>query len=137
MSHIRLKAKIESLPELSDFINNQCDDNSVLSKDCFSIMLIVEELITNICYYAYPDKDGDFEVDIEFFSDHCLIKITDSGIPFNPTKFQKSDTSSPISERKIGGLGLLLVRENADDFQYERINEQNIVRVVKQLKRTI
>jgi len=135
MSHIRLKAKIESLPELFDFMSSQCDGHSVSSKDRLSIMLIVEELVTNICYYAYPNTEGDFEVDMEFLSDRCLVKITDSGNPFDPTKVQKPDTTSPLAERKIGGMGLLLVRENADDFQYERIEDRNIVRIARRLGR--
>ena len=135
MSHIKLKAKIESLPELFSFINNQCDRHLITSKDRFPIMLIVEELVTNICDYAYPNREGDFEVDIEFLSDRCLIKITDSGNPFDPTKVQKPDTTSSLAERKIGGVGIFLVRENADEFQYERIEDKNIVRIVKRLKK--
>ena len=134
MSHIGLKAKIESLPELSDFVNNQCESHLLSLRDCSSIMLIVEELATNICHYAYPDGEGDLEVDLEFLPDCCLIRITDSGNPFDPTKAPKANTTSPLTKRKIGGLGLLLVRENADDFQYERIEDKNIVRVVKRLK---
>ena len=98
-------------------------------------MLIVEELVTNICNYAYPNREGDFEVDIEFFSDRYLIKITDSGTPFDPTKVQKPDTTSSLAERKIGGVGIFLVRENSDEFQYERIEDKNIVRIVKRLKK--
>ena len=98
-------------------------------------MLIVEELVTNICNYAYPNREGDFEVDIEFFSDRCLIKMVDSGNPFDPTKARKPDTTSSLEERKIGGLGLFFVRENSDKFQYERVGNKNIVRITKLLGR--
>ena len=135
MSHLKLEAKIESLPNLSNFINSQCDSHLVSPENCFSIMLVVEELVTNICYYAYPNREGDFEVDMEFLSDRCLIKIVDSGNPFDPTKAQKPDTTSSLEERKIGGLGLFFVRENSDKFQYERVGNKNIVRITKLLGR--
>jgi len=134
MSHIKLKAKIESLPKLLNFIESQCDKHLITSKDRLSIMLIAEELATNICNYAYPNKNGNFEVDIKFLSDRCCIKITDSGDPFDPTKAEEPDINASIEERKIGGLGLFLVSKNADELQYERAKNKNVVRITRMVK---
>ena len=61
--------------------------------------------------------------------------IIDSGVPFDPTAKEKADTSLSAEERQIGGLGILLVRELMDTINYERINGQNVLTLIKKLKK--
>jgi sigma-B regulation protein RsbU (phosphoserine phosphatase) len=57
--------------------------------------------------------------------------IIDSGIAFDPTEKEKADTSLSAEDRQIGGLGILLVRELMDTINYERINGQNVLTLIK------
>ena len=60
--------------------------------------------------------------------------LIDSGVAFDPTAKEKADTSLSAEDRQIGGLGILLVRELMDSINYERIDGQNILTLIKKVK---
>jgi anti-sigma regulatory factor (Ser/Thr protein kinase) len=62
------------------------------------------------------------------------IVIVDSGVIFDPTLVEKADTTLSAEERKIGGLGIYLVREFMDSINYERVDGNNILTLIKYLK---
>jgi anti-sigma regulatory factor (Ser/Thr protein kinase) len=60
--------------------------------------------------------------------------IIDSGVPFDPTMKEKTDTTLSAEDRQIGGLGILLLRELMDSINYERHESgKNILTLIKQL----
>ena len=74
-------------------------------------------------------------VDVEAIlrKDSLEFIIIDSGVPFDPTAAPEIDTALPVEKRSIGGLGIHLVRELMDSVSYERKNEKNYLRMVKNL----
>ena len=99
------------------------------------IRLAVEEAVVNVMEYAYP-KGSKGEVSIRAVSNGKRLKfvITDSGIPFNPTKVAAANTMLSVEERPVGGLGILLVRELMDSINYERIDGKNVLTLRKNYK---
>ena len=59
------------------------------------------------------------------------FKITDSGVSFAPTDAPDVDTSLSAEERRIGGLGIFLVRQLMDTINYERIDGKNVLTLTK------
>ncbi|MBQ6033357.1 MAG: ATP-binding protein, partial [Prevotella sp.] len=57
----------------------------------------------------------------------------DEGTPFDPTTRKEVDTTLPVEERPIGGLGILLVRKLMDSINYERIDGKNVLTLRKNL----
>ncbi len=94
--------------------------------------LAVEEVMANVCMYAYPEADGDLAV--SFFVGNgparLVVEIADSGMPFNILAVPEPDLASDLDHRKVGGLGVFLVRKIADEAEYERAEGKNIVRLV-------
>jgi anti-sigma regulatory factor (Ser/Thr protein kinase) len=98
------------------------------------LRLAVEEAVVNVIDYAYPTgNEGD--ITIKMTSDGHILRfqIVDTGIPFDPTKKEKTDTTLPVEERQIGGLGILLVSELMDTINYEREDGKNILTLIKTL----
>ena len=60
-----------------------------------------------------------------------IFTVTDSGIPFDPTKKEEVDTTLSAEERPIGGLGIHLVRQIMDEVGYERVEDKNVLTLVK------
>lgn len=94
------------------------------------IELVLEELLVNIINYAYPQEPGTIEVRYHLSKPSLLtFEIIDNGIPFDPLAMPEVDTEAPLEDRSIGGLGIFLVRNIAEDVDYQRQNGKNILMV--------
>ena len=92
--------------------------------------LALEEAVTNVMLYAYPGGSGQVYVE---FTPPMTFTITDSGVPFDPTKKEEVDTTLSAEERPIGGLGIHLVKQIMDEVIYERTEDKNVLTLVKNL----
>ena len=100
-----------------------------------NLNLVLEELITNIIFYGYTDKNEHFiEINIDFDDSRIFLKVEDDGIAFNPLLKEEADISLPVEERAIGGLGIHFVRKIMDTISYERKNEKNILTMIKTVR---
>jgi len=101
----------------------------------FDINLVLEEMVTNIIFYAYDDeKQHEIVIDVKKEKQMITIHVHDDGKPFDPSKFaEPDDLEKPLEERKIGGLGIYLVRKLMDDVEYQRKGNMNILTLSKKL----
>ena len=63
-----------------------------------------------------------------------MSTIMDDGVPFNPITRPTPDTPSSLNDRKIGGLGIHLVKELIDEVLYKRRVDKNEPTLVKNLE---
>ena len=100
----------------------------------YLVSLAIEELVTNCIKYGYQDSNNhtiDFLLSV---SDGTLrLDVIDDGNPFNPLEAPRPDLSLPPEKRPIGGLGLHLLRELADEMNYERKDGTNRLRLTKRM----
>ena len=100
-------------------------------KETLALRLACEEIIMNVTSYAYPKgSDGFLDVDIQK-TDGITIRFEDSGIPFNPLEQTMPDTKLSWKKRRIGGLGIFLVRHKMDDVRYTYENHKNVLTIEK------
>ncbi len=133
MSSIKLKADPEAIARVTAFVEGACLSHQVGPEDIYAILLMVDELVANVCHYAYPDGEGEFEVEITIDAGLCNLKFTDSGVPFDPTQLEDPDTTGSVEERKVGGFGIYFIRKKSERFEYRRAGDRNVVTVVKRL----
>lgn len=100
-----------------------------------AIRLVVEELVMNIADYAYPDGYNDYlDVEIERDETYITLRFRDGGVPFNPLEQTPPDISLPMEERRIGGLGLLIVIKMMDAVTYEYTDGENVLTVKSKIE---
>ena len=131
-----LKNDVHEVTRFSSFIKSVTEKLGIETSLARKLRLAVEEAVVNVISYAYPEgTEGD--VTIKMMSDgHTLrFQIIDTGVPFDPTKKEKADTTLSIEERQIGGLGIFLVRELMDTINYERVDGKNILTLIKTFKK--
>jgi serine/threonine-protein kinase RsbW len=116
----------------------RCAESIGLSKKCtFEINLALEELFINIFSYGFTDNTEHWiKIKISHDDGALIIRIEDDGVPFNPIAAEKPDIESPPEERKIGGLGIHLIKEFMDEIAYERIGNHNFLTMKKTIQVT-
>ncbi len=125
---------IQQIPQLADFMETIAEEKGLDQSLCLSLNLALEEAVTNVILYAYP-AGSDGLVNIEaVLREHSLeFIITDSGVAFDPTAVPEADTTLSAAERTIGGLGIHLVRQIMDEVHYQRLDDKNILTLIKNI----
>lgn len=117
---------------LAMFENNlsECNCNA---KDIIAICVAIEEIFINVCHYAYSDSIGicNIKLSIDKSSRLMNIEISDSGKKFNPLLRDDPDITLSAEERKIGGLGIFIVKKTMDEVSYKYENNKNILMLKK------
>ena len=111
---------MESLVAFRAFLEQELEHLGLAPDRRLDIVLVLEELLTNIIRYAYPRGSGEVEVSY-FLEDHLrfCLSLKDWGASFNPLTAAPPDLSSDLEERPIGGLGVYLTRQLADKIEYQ------------------
>lgn len=129
------KKEIQSLDEIFDFLNEFITVNGIDDSFVFSIDFIVEELFTNMVKYNTASLN-DILINLSKVENNLIIKIIDfDAEPFDLTKIEEQDVSLPLQDRKVGGLGIFLVKKTADKIDYEYKNRQNRITITKNLEK--
>jgi anti-sigma regulatory factor (Ser/Thr protein kinase) len=131
---IVLPASLDSIPRAVGFVREYLSRRKLDSLDKFAI--VVEEIFSNIANYAYKDVRKDVELICDYLSNsgECVITFVDSGIEYNPLNTPEPDVTLPLEKRKIGGLGIFIVKKFMDRIDYERKGNENILTLVKKLR---
>ena len=131
---ITLKNDVHEVAELSNFQKSFYEKMNLEKSLARQLRLAVEEAVVNVIEYAYPaGTEGNVEVTMMFDGHRLNVVIDDSGIAFDPTVEKKADITLSVEERRVGGLGIYLVRELMDSINYERVNGHNILTLRKQI----
>ena len=133
MKEFNLPAKLESIPILTDAVNEILEEHDCSMKAQMQLDIAIDEIFANIAHYAYAPGTGDATVRLEFFGEPLSARLTfiDSGIPYNPLLKQDPDVTLPAEKRKIGGLGIYMVKQSMDDFTYEYSEGRNVTTITK------
>lgn len=131
---LTLPNDINTIPRLSEFIDNICEDLGVDMSVTMSLNLAMEEAVVNVMNYAYPvGTSGEVSITVVANERRIQFVIADSGKPFDPTAKDEVDTTLSAEDRPIGGLGIHLVRQIMDSVNYEYANDRNILTLCKLL----
>jgi anti-sigma regulatory factor (Ser/Thr protein kinase) len=135
MKKLSIQNNIDNLRKIADFVEKFGEEYNLDSKTSFELNLILDELVTNIISYAYDDEDKHMiEIVLEKSDDVINIRTIDDGKEFNPIEKDKVDVQASLEERKIGGLGIHIVKQKTDKITYERKDNRNILSLIKKIK---
>lgn len=130
---LSLDNRISELKKLNEFIGNICADAGIDSATAMSINLALEEAVSNVIFYAFPNGETGHNITVKYRRKGRALnfRIFDRGIPFDPTAQADTDITQSAEERKIGGLGIYLVKQIMDRVEYERKGDVNILELTK------
>lgn len=133
MKTIQFAAKFEYLDEIREFVGAIARDGGFSDKDVYNIQLATDEAASNIIEHAYEKiSDGMLELSCGMRDDRITIILVDHGESFDPSEIPLPDLKADLSNRKIGGLGIFLMRKLMDEVHYEvKPNKGNILTMSK------
>ena len=128
-------ADVGRLDEVNAFIEEELEKIECPMNEMFNLTLVVEEVFVNIAHYAYDGRAGDAEIVFAFEKETRTVEMSfsDHGIPFDPTSRPAPDTTLRPEQRRIGGLGIHLVKQLMDEVRYEYQGGMNRLTVRKRL----
>ena len=122
MRKIKFPAQFEYLDEIREFVGDIARRGGFDSKEVYSIQLAADEAASNIIEHAYDGiTGGEIEVSCGFRNSNLEIVMFDRGKAFDPASVQPPNLKADLSERKIGGLGIYLMRRLMDEVHYESL----------------
>jgi serine/threonine-protein kinase RsbW len=123
-------AKKESLSEMLNYIVGDLRKEGRDPAHLHKIELACEEALVNIIYYAYPNNGSKIVIERERNQRQLIITLRDHGTAFNPLEAKiDPQIDIPLQERKIGGLGIFLIRQFTNEVSYRREGAENILQL--------
>lgn len=132
-NEITVPADLKQLPQVLSFVEKKLDDLQCLAKIRVHIGIVIDEIFSNIARHSGPS--GTDTVTVRFIQENdpraVRIEISDTTRPFDPLSAADPDLTAPARKRKIGGLGLFMVKNLMDGIEYEYRDGLNILTVRK------
>ena len=124
---ITVIADDKSMIPVSEFAKSLTEKLAVVPKVANKVSIAVDEIYSNIINYSgaelatisYEIKDG-----------RLYMTFTDDGIPYNPLEAEEPDVTLSAEERKIGGLGIFMVKKMTESMEYTYEDEKNILKLI-------
>lgn len=131
------EVKISDIPAITEFIEEELEKVDCPMKTAIQFNIAIDEIVSNVVKFAYPKKPGPVSVTFIYREDPdaVYLKFSDYGIPYNPLTNADPDVTLSAEERKIGGLGIYMVKQSMDEVKYKYENDQNILTIKKLLDR--
>jgi serine/threonine-protein kinase RsbW len=89
-----------------------------ISKEEHGVQTAVGEACTNVMKYAYSEKGGLITLTCEMKDHSFVVVISDHGKPFDPGSIPPPDLDASLEKRRIGGLGMYLMKKYMDEVTY-------------------
>ena len=135
MKEITIDAAVENIEVVTDFISYELEQMNCPTKASTQIMIAIDEIFGNIARYAYTPDIGKATVRISVEKDPLavIIAFIDHGKPFNPLEHADPNVHATVQERKVGGLGIFLVKKTMNMVEYDYKDGKNILTIKKNI----
>lgn len=131
---IELENKVSELDRLNLAVTNFWNANDLKPDKLADILLSLEELVSNVIKYGYIDETLHIiKVNVNLDSSKIILEVMDDGIEFNPFDHPEPNINKPLEQREVGGLGIHLIRNSMDSFEYSRLDGFNKVKLIKNI----
>ena len=132
---ITLPATVENIAKITAFVEGRMEEKDCPLKQIMQVSMAVDEVMANVAMYAYAPGTGDVTVAVDFDDGSRTVSITfiDRGVAFDPLAKEDPDVTLPAEQRKIGGLGIFLVKKTMDDVAYRREGDKNVLCIKKKV----
>jgi serine/threonine-protein kinase RsbW len=125
---------LREIERVANEVNAWWEQHALPDELNYQIDLVLDEMVSNVIRHGLKDSNEHrILVNLSCDGDELTVEIEDDGVAFNPIEAPVPDTTKPIEERRIGGLGIHLVRQIMDNLSYQRRDGKNFLVMKKKL----
>lgn len=117
------------LARVEEFVTGYCERYGL---PVMEMNLVAEECFVNIVEHGFPTK---VDLSMEMQGASVTMTFEDDGVAFDPLSVPEFDPATPMEQRRVGGLGIHLVRTIMDELHYEREDGKNRLTMRRALER--
>lgn len=125
---------MERLPLAAAFVEAFCAARGVAPPDTLRLILIIEELFTNTIVHGHGgDHASPVRIEVAIDPSRLALRYEDCAPPFNPLQYLQEtppDLEAHVDARRVGGLGLPLVAQMVEQFDYAHVDGFNCLALV-------
>ncbi len=122
------------LPQLTAFLQQFWSSASLPPRGCAAFELALEETFLNVVMHGTASGAvPEVQVSLALTPQEVTMTVEDDGPGFDPLTVPVPDLTAGVEERRVGGLGVFLVRTMMDVVSYARIAGRNQLRMSKRL----
>ena len=129
--HLTLSADNREYPGLREFVDRACQQAGCSPGQRTRVQLVLEELFSNTVKYGRREAvPASVTISVDFAGEHPMTVHYEDDAPqhdaFDQAKTEP-ELDGHISSRRVGGLGIVLVRELGKDVSYSWSGGKNRV----------
>ena len=129
---ICIKNQISELERVNQFVEEIGEELGLDMELQMNLNLVMEEMVTNVIFYAYPEgKIADIELIAESDGKELTFVLSDQGMAFDPTAKEDTDLDVNPAERELGGMGIYIVKNIMNKVSYQRLEGKNLLTMKK------
>ncbi|MBQ7509950.1 MAG: ATP-binding protein [Prevotella sp.] len=131
---ICIKNQVEELDHVAQFIEEIGEELSLDMELQMNLNLVLEEMVSNIIFYAYPEgTEACIELTAESDGKELTFVLSDQGQAFDPTLKEDTDMDVNPAERDLGGMGIYIVKNIMNKVTYQRLEGKNLLTMKKDI----
>ena len=125
--HERLSydGKVSEFPKARDDMMKYFKDNNVSQTVIDKFVICLEEIFVNVASYGYKDKEGPIVLYLDVSKKRVELTVIDAAPQFNPLDNEDPDITADAKDRRIGGLGIFMVKNMMDRVIYAYLEKHN------------
>ncbi len=121
MSSIKLDVTLHDLAAIREFVKTAAVRAGLDADKVHEVVVAVDEAVTNIIVHGYRRKPGPLEVEAGARKNAFVVRLRDEAPPFDPASIPAPDTTLPVDERPIGGMGVYLIKRAMDKMAHRAL----------------
>jgi serine/threonine-protein kinase RsbW len=127
-----IKNQVQELDRVARFIEEIGEELSLDMELQMNLNLVMEEMVSNIIFYAYPEGvEATIELSAECDGKELTFVLSDQGRAFDPTLKENFDMDVNPAERELGGMGIFIVKNIMNQVTYQRLEGRNLLTMKK------
>ena len=133
--HTSVPSDAAQLSILTRFLQEFWSAAGLPPAEMVTFELALEEIFMNVVMHGSPaSRVPRVEVSLALCDVSLTLMIEDDGPSFDPLLLAAPDVTASLEERRVGGLGVYLVRQKMDAVSYQRIEGRNQLSMTKRVR---